>query len=118
MERRTAAWFNNIIIGKSEFINPIILESLEVTNASYKNKSTVLDVQIHNNSDAEYQLENLSPYTLHGNAILVTILPHQKTLLQVKTLEIKQEINLTFRVLNAVIAPKTNPEITLKVKVD
>ena len=118
MERRTAAWFNNIIIGKSEFINPIILESLEVTNASYKNKSTVLDVQIHNNSDAEYQLENLSPYTLHGNANLVTILPHQKTLLQVKTLEIKQEINLTFRVLNAVIAPKTNPEITLKVKVD
>ena len=118
LERRTAAWFNNIIIGKPEFINPIILESLDVTNASYKNKSTVLDVQIHNNSDAEYQLENLSPYTLHGNANLVTILPHQKTLLQVKTLEIKQEINLTFRVLNAVIAPKTNPEITLKVKVD
>lgn len=118
IERRTAAWFKNIIIGRSEFVNSLILESLVVKKASYKNKSTVLDVEIYNNSDAEYQLENMSPFTFHANANLITILPHQKTLLQVKVLDYKQEIELTFKVLNVVIAPKTNPEITLKVKVD
>ena len=117
-ERRTAAWFNNLIIGRPEFVNPLIMESLKVTKATYKNESTVLDVEIYNNSDAEFQLENLSDYTFHANANLVTILPHQQTVLQVKVLEIKQEIELTFRVLNAVIAPKTNPEISLKVNVD
>lgn len=73
---------------------------------------------IDNHSDAEYLLENLSEYTLHNYANLIKVPPHKQTVLQVKTLESKDEINLTFRVLNAVIAPKTNPDITLKVKVN
>ncbi len=118
MERRTAVWFKNILIGRPEIVQPLVLESLEVTKASYKKESTVLDVEIHNNSDAEYQLENLSAFTFHDHANLITVLPHQKTVIQVKVLDNKQEIELTFKVLNVVIAPKTNAEITLKVKVD
>jgi len=123
-ERRTAAWFNNLLIGREVIIRPLIMESLEVVRSAYivlsadKEKSTVLQVEIFNNSDAEFQLENLSNYTFYGNANLVTISPHKKTLLQIKTLEIKEEIDLSFRVLNAVVAPKTNIEISLKVIVD
>lgn len=118
MERRTAVWFKNILIGRLEIIQPLVLASLEVTKASYINKSRVLNVEISNNSDAEYQLENLSGFTLHNHANLVTVLPHEKTLIQVKTLDKKKEISLNFKVLNAVIAPETNPEITIEVKVD
>lgn len=117
-ERRTVVWFKNLIIGRSEYVNPLILSSLEVVSAVYKEKSTVLDILIDNHSDAEYLLENLSGYTLHANANLIKISPHNQTLIQVKTLEIKENIELKFRVLNAVIAPKTNPEVTLKVKVN
>lgn len=118
MERRTAVWFKNILIGRPEIVNPLVLESLDVTKATYLNKSTVLEVEIYNNSDAEYQLENLSAYTLHDHANLITVEPHQKTRIQIKTLDKKKEIELTFKVLNVVTAPKTNPYITLKVKVD
>ena len=117
-ERRTVAWFNNLIVGRPEFVNPLILSSIEVVNASYINKTTVLEIVIENYSDAEYLLENLSDYTLHANANLIKIPPHKKTLIQVKTLEIKENIDLTFKVLNAVIAPNTNPDITIKVKVN
>jgi len=117
-ERRTAAWFNNIIIGREDHIKPLVMESMKVVKSSYREKSTVLQVEIQNNSDAEYILENLSEYTLHGNTNLVTIAPHTTTLLQVKTLEHKKEIDLTFKVMNAVIAPKTNLEMTLHVTVD
>jgi len=117
-ERRTAAWFNNLLIGREAQITPLIMASLKVAKATYTEKSTVLQIEIQNNSDAEFILENLSEYTLHANANLVTASPHATTLLQVKTLESKEEISLRFKVMNAVIAPKTNPEITLKVKVE
>lgn len=117
-ERRTAAWFNNNIIGREVHIKPLVLESMKVLNASYLDKSTVLQIEIQNNSDAEFILENLSEFTLHSNANLITISPHTITSLQVKTLELKEEIDLSFRVMNAVIAPKTNLEITVHVKVD
>ena len=117
-DRRTTVWFNNLIIGRAEFVNPLILSSLEVVKAAYKEKSTVLEVVIDNQSDAEYLLENLSGYTFHGNANLIKVSPQNQTTIHVKTLEIKENVELTFRVLNAVIAPKTNPDITLNVKVN
>ena len=118
IEKRTVVWFNNLIIGRVEFVEPLILESLQVIEASYKKNSTVLEVVIDNHSDAKYCLEKLSEYTLHNYANLIKVPPYKQTVLQVKTLESKEEIDLTFRVLNAVIAPKTNPDITLKVKVN
>ena len=115
--RRTAAWFKNYIIGREEHVKPLIMESLKVTKAEYKTKSTVLELEIHNISDAEFLLENLSDYTLHGNTHVLTIKPHEKNQILIKTLEIKEQVELPFKVLNVVTAPKTNPEITLKVEV-
>ncbi len=117
-ERRTVAWFNNLLIGRERHIKPLIMESLHVENATYRNESTVLEVRLSNNSDAEFLLENLSSYTFHANGNVVRVSPHQQTHLQVKVLGIKDEIELPFRVLNAVTAPNTNPEIILRINVD
>ena len=46
------------------------------------------------------------------------IAPNTVTNLYVKTLEVKDAIDLKFKVLNAVIAPNTNPDITIKVDVN
>lgn len=116
-EKRTAVWFNNLLIGREEHIKPLILASLNVVKAAYIGKTTILEVKIQNNSDAEYILENLSDYTFHANANLVKVLPHATTTLQVKTLESKEAIKLQFKVMNAVIAPQKNPEITLEVNI-
>lgn len=116
--RRTAAWFNNLIIGREEQVRPLIMESMKVTRAAYRPKSTVLEIEITNVSDAEFMLENLSDYTLHGNAHVLTIKPHEKNEILVKTLEIKEEVHLPFRVLNVITAPKTSPDIMVNIKID
>lgn len=118
MERRTVAWFNNLLVGREEYVTPLINASLEVENASYRRETSLLIVSIRNHSDANYLLENLSPYTFHANGNVVQIAPNEVTNLYVKTLEVKESVDLKFKVLNAVIAPNTNPDITIKVTVN
>jgi len=117
LNKRTVAWFNNTLIGRSPYLMPLLESSLQVTEAVYQNNTQVLDVTINNRSDATFQLQNLSPYTLHANTDFVTLPAQSKTTLQVKTIDIKSEIELVFRILNAVTAPGEHPEITLPVKV-
>jgi len=125
-EGSTAIWFNNTLIGKQEFLQPLINASLEIKKAKYlkanwsqhKKLLTILEVTIQNNSDAEYILENTSDYLLHNNADIVTIASQHKTIIQVKTLDQKESINLSFNVLNAVIAPKKHAKIQIRIVVD
>lgn len=115
---RTVAWFNNLLVGKEEYLVPLVEASLQIDSVAYQGKSSVATLMIRNTSDADYVLMNLSPYTFHSD-IDVIHLPHQETTqLEIKTLERLEEIALTFQVLNAVTAPKTHPEISLKVKVE
>lgn len=114
---RTAAWFNNTLIGREEHLIPLLESSLQVIEAAYQEDSQVLDVQVENRSDADFHLQNLSDYTLHANADFLTVPANGVTTLQIKTLEEKDSINLSFQVLNAVTAPKEHPVIELEVEV-
>ncbi|MCF6349107.1 MAG: Sb-PDE family phosphodiesterase [Flavobacteriaceae bacterium] len=125
-DRSTAIWFNNTLIGKQEFLEPLINASLIVKKAKYlktswsqhKKPLTILEVIIQNNSDAEYILENTSDYLLHNNADIVTIAPQHKTIILVKTKQQEESINLSFNVLNAVVAPKKHAHIQMKITID
>jgi hypothetical protein len=108
--RRTAVWFNNTLVGKSEFLVPLIENSLVVSRQEIAPVQTLL---IENRSDAEWVLENLSVYTLHGHASVFTLKSHQTTRIQVKTLKPLETFELRCRVLNAVTAPGQHPEIIL-----
>lgn len=115
---RTVAWFNNLLVGKAEYLVPLVEASLQIDSVAYQGNSSVATLMIRNSSDADYVLMNLSPYTFHSD-IDVIHLPHQETTqLEIKTLERLEEIELRFQVLNAVTAPKTHPEIRLKAKVE
>ena len=114
---RTVAWFNNTLIGKEDYLLPLIQSSLSIAEASYDDDTTVLAVMIDNNSDATYILDNQTDYTFHADTDIVTVAPHQTTRLDVKTLERVDSISLTFEVLNAITAPNTHPNITLDVTV-
>ena len=122
---RTVIWFNNTLVGKQEFLAPLVEASLIVKEAKYqeagwsqhKKPLTVLNVIVHNNSDAEYILENTSDYQLHNNTDVLVIAANHDTMIQVKTLERKEHINLSFNVLNTVIAPKKHAQIQMKITV-
>lgn len=116
-ERRTVAWFNNILVGREEWLVPLLQSSLIVEKAEYQGISSVVDVFIRNNSDAEFYLGNLSNYTFHANSDIVTIPANSTLRLEVKTIQQLKELELSFSVLNAVTAPKQHPEIQLKVTV-
>lgn len=113
--KRTAVWFNNTLIGREEFVAPLVRQSLTVASAEYQAKKSVITVKIENASDAEFLLENLSEHTLHQHANVVSVKPHEVTTLLVKTAEVKKNVTLPFRVLNAVIAPKKHPVITFDI---
>lgn len=112
-KRHTAVWFKNTLVGDQEFLAPLVEESLEVTR---KGKGPVPTLLIHNHSDADFLLENLSDYTLHNFAPVFTLKAHETTTVMVKTLESLESFELKFRVLNAFTAPDKHPEINLTVQ--
>lgn len=114
---RTVAWFNNTLIGKNEFLVPLIQSSIVVKEVTYSSKTTVAHITIENTSDAEFVLENQSDYTLHLHADIVNIKPNTTTILEVKTINALDTFEMKFKVLNAVDAPKSHPEINLQFKV-
>lgn len=115
--RRTVAWFNNLLVGRQEHVLPLIKSSLTVRQAAYLGDSSVLSVLLENSSDAEYILDNKSPYTFHGDADVVTLKPHRQTRLDIKTRNRTTAVSLRFDVLNAVTAPGRHPELALEVAV-
>ena len=112
-KRRTAVWFKNTLVGDQEFLAPLVEESLEVTR---RGKGPVPTLLIHNHSDADYILENLSDYTLHNFAPVFTLKSHKTTTVMVKTIKTLESFELKFRVLNAYIAPDKHPEIKITVQ--
>lgn len=115
--RRTIAWFNNLLIGRDSVLSPLLESCMKVVKAEYQGPSAVIDVVIENLSDAEFLLANTSDFTFHANGDFVTIHPNSKTTLQVKTLEQLKEFDLTFKVMNALTAPKEHPDLKIKVDV-
>ena len=117
LNRRTVVWFDNSLIGSSEFLVPLIKESLQVKKVAILREGTFIQtVEIENTSDVDFILQNTSDYTLHRNTNVFTVKAHTSITLEVKTLKIKTEFDLKFKVLNAIIAPKKYAEIQFKIK--
>jgi hypothetical protein len=109
-DRRTAVWFKNTLVGDANYLTPLVEQSLEL---SRNGDGPVARVAIHNHSDADYILENLSEYRLHNQAKIFVLKAHESTTLQVKTVDTLESFELRFRVLNAFSSPDAHPEIKL-----
>jgi len=116
---RTAVWFDNTLIGKQDFLLPLIQQSLQVSKTkvleSYNGKSTVVAVYIENKSDADYIMENQKDYLFYDHADIVTIKAHEVTVIHVKPLKEVKNFVLRFRVMNAIITTGKHPIISLNV---
>ncbi len=115
--QRTVVWINNTLIGREEFLVPLIRNSLSVDTAFYYRKTSVLTVMIRNSSSTEYILENTGAYRFHDNADIITLKANGITKIEVKVMENRTLLELKFEVLNAVTAPKKHPEIAITVVV-
>jgi 3',5'-nucleoside bisphosphate phosphatase len=114
MNRRTVVFYKNLLIGRDEYLLPLIDASIKITKATYDGRSNVLSLEIENVAHAEFTLLNKSGFTFHEHSDVVTLAPKEKTILKVKTVNRVTNVNLAFEVLSAVNAPRRHPVVQLK----
>ena len=113
---QTVVWFNKKLLGKSDFLIPLINSSLSIRSASYIRNSTIVHVVLANNSDAPYVLRNQSTYDFYNNTDLIMVPPHGEAIIDVRTIDKKRKFEMQFEVLNALSAPNTHPVFRIIVK--
>jgi hypothetical protein len=118
MNQRTVVAFKDLLIGRDEYLVPLVEASLKVTGAKYLERSTVLEVEIGNVTSSTFTLQNKGKFTLAQLGDVITLKPREKTLIQVKTKDKLTSVELPFEVLNAIHSPNSHPVITIPVKVE
>ena len=113
--RRTVAWHRNTLIGRESELLPLVYASITVAGAEFRPRTSVLNIELENLSDARFLLRNTSDFTFHEDANIVEVVPHTVTRFVLKTSGQDAPYSITFEVLNAITAPNTHPEITLTI---
>lgn len=121
---RTVAWFKNSLIGREEWLVPLLQASItaksegyewENSILSYQPRTTVLNVRLTNSTDAAFILRNASGYRLHNQTDTFVLPAHSSMPIQVKVLKKLPEVALKFEVLNAVVAPEKHAFLEINV---
>lgn len=115
---RTVAVYNSLLVGKSEFLTPLIKASIQIKEATYISETQVLKVILENVSSSDLMFENQMPYTLYSKPPVFEVPSGETVTLQIKTLEKKESISLDLKVLGAYTAPKEQPVISWEIKVE
>ena len=114
-DRRTVVVFKDRLIGKSEHLLPLLESIISISSNGYRKGTQILKIEILNNSSANMVLENLSEFNFADSDDLISIPKNGKDTLQVKTLEVLNNLDLKFRILNALTATKQNPVIAFEI---
>ncbi|MFS4493739.1 Sb-PDE family phosphodiesterase [Maribacter sp. 2308TA10-17] len=115
---RTVAVYNSLLVGKSEFLTPLIQSSIEVTAAKYISKTQVLEVQLKNVSSSPLLFENAMNYGFYSSSPVFEIPALGSYILRIKTLEEKDSIDLKLKAIGAFTAPKESPVVSWKISVE
>ncbi len=115
---RTAAYYRNQLIGKEEYLVPLLEASLEVVSARYITNTLLLSIELQNNADIHMKLKNTTDFTLHNSTGIVEIESHHSETVDVKTRRPLESLTLTFEVLNAITAPGVTAQITIPVEIE
>lgn len=119
--RRTAVYYDNTLIGKSIYLEPLFFASLD-----YENNPLGIDnkvsktIQIKNNSDVSYELELLQPGVGFDVPEKITLKAHHVTFLEISgnSDDVKQmkKLNVYYEVKNLKIASDENLVVTFSFK--
>ncbi|MFO1447819.1 MAG: Sb-PDE family phosphodiesterase [Opitutaceae bacterium] len=123
VERRTVVWFNNTLIGRADWIDPLLKACLTVRPVGYKPDrrkysiqerpdTSLLDVEIVNSSDAMFILRSTGPFKVSTEGEVFTVGPHSSLKLTVLTVKRIPETELSFEVLNTTVAPRQHATAT------
>lgn len=106
LDRRTIVFYKNKLIGKEENLVPLLNSILGFKSLSYRGNTSILRVEISNNSSSDMTLKNLSAYNFSRSDDYIFIPKNEKKTIMVKTLEAIKAVELKFEILNSITAPK------------
>lgn len=115
---RTVAVYNSLLVGKAEYLIPLIKSSILIKEAKYIPETQILQLSLENISSSDLMFENQMPYTFYSKPPVFEIPAGAVVTLQVKTLEKKESISLDLKALGAYTAPKEHPVISWKIMVE
>lgn len=108
---RTVAVYNNLLVGKEEFLKPLLQASIEVVKAEYLPKTQVLEIELRNISSSALLFENQMEYSFYDSSPVFEIPAGVNKTLQIKTLEHKTSVFLKLKALGCFTAPKAQPVV-------
>ncbi len=114
----TVAVYNSLLVGKPEFLNPLIHASIKVNSATYLKETQVLEVEIENISSSDLLFENQMEYNFYNSSPVFEIKAHGKYKLLIKTMVVKESIELKLKALGAFTAPKQQPVVEWRISVE
>jgi len=117
-EGKTVAVYNSLLVGKPEFLNPLIHASIKVNSAVYIEDTQVLEVELENISSSDLLFENQMPFNFYNSSPVFEVKAQGTYKLLIKTLVVKESINLQLKALGAFIAPKQQPVVEWKISVE
>ena len=104
-ERRTIVWFRNLLLGRNDMMRLLLADSLTLQPLGYITNTDVLALKFTNHSDARFILSNQSKLTFMQTSDLLEVPPHGELLLGVKPGKRVKELEIKFKVMNALLAP-------------
>jgi len=115
---RTVAVYNDLLVGKTEYLKPLLQASIEIAKAEYIEKTQVLEVELKNISSSDLLFENAMAFTFYDSSPVFEIPAGESKTLKIKTLEKLNTLTLKLVALGAYTAPKVHPTIEWKVIVE
>ncbi|MDT0622308.1 Sb-PDE family phosphodiesterase [Croceitalea vernalis] len=117
-EGRTVAVFNELIVGKSEYVKPLLKACIKIENATYISNTEILKIELKNISSNNILFENTMDYTFYSSSPVFEIKGGETKTLQVKTLKKLTSLNLQLKAISAYDAPKSHPIINWFISLD
>ncbi|MGB5437657.1 MAG: Sb-PDE family phosphodiesterase, partial [Maribacter sp.] len=110
-EGRTVAVYNDLLVGKPDYLNPLLKASIEIKRARYLPNTTVLMVELTNVTSSDLLFENQMEFNFYDSSPVFEIEAGQTKTLHIKTLETLASVPLKLKALGAFTAPKQQPII-------
>ncbi len=114
---RTVAVYNDLMVGREEYLVPLVQSSLKVEEATYIGDSQVLEIELTNITSSDLLFQNESTYTFYDSSPVFEISAGETKMLHLKTLERKTSVDLKLKALGCFVAPKVQPVVTWMVNI-
>ena len=120
--RRTVAYYKNILIGEQRFLRPLFNASIKILNPDVVlQRDHSASIQLHNSSDIDYKLNAISGQEEYSISEMITLPAHKTVMLKIKKnskIRIGENIfRVLYDVSNLLVAPNKGLPIELKFSV-